>query len=370
MNSIKQLLNSIAQTFLQQPLSIWRTATADWSVHLEKPMPEEELRSIREAASIPSFSFFFVLISASVIATFGLLVNSAAVIIGAMIVAPLMNPILSTSFAIVTGNWKLYKRSLITVCLGSLTPILVAYIISLIIPLHIVGSEITGRVAPNLVDLGIAIAAGAAGSFALTRKSVASSIAGVAIAVALVPPLCVVGIGLGIGGELATTYDRLTVTNIDASTGAFLLFFTNLSAIIFTACLVFLSQSYGSLKKGFNAALVWLLIMIILFGPLSHSLSEFLLVNRVKLSIREFRTEHPEISSQTRVHHVNVEVVRATANILIIGSAPHGVITDEYLADAEQKIFDDISGFGIDTMNMRMRISPVTIVEHNLSRSR
>ena len=94
---------------------IRKTLTANWRIYLEEPVLLEDLAHSREAASIPSFGFFFLLISAAVIATLGLLANSSAVIIGAMIVAPLMNPILSMSFAIVTLNWRVYKRSLVTV---------------------------------------------------------------------------------------------------------------------------------------------------------------------------------------------------------------------------------------------------------------
>ena len=89
--------------------------------------------------------------------------------------------------------------------------------------------------------MGIAIAAGAAGSFSLTRKSIATSIAGVAIAVALVPPLCVVGIGLGIGEVLITEIGQAIFTDISVAEGAFLLFLANLAGITFTACVVFLS---------------------------------------------------------------------------------------------------------------------------------
>lgn len=84
----------------------------------------------------------------------GLLANSTAVIIGAMIVAPLMNPILSMAFAIVTANWKLYKRSMVTVFLGVVAAILVSYWISFLLPISVVGSEVVARTSPNLIDLG------------------------------------------------------------------------------------------------------------------------------------------------------------------------------------------------------------------------
>ncbi len=239
-------------SFFRRFLALWKVLTSSWRIYLEKPVPLDELQQSREAASIPSFGFFFLLISATVIATLGLISNSTAVIIGAMIVAPLMNPILSMAFGIVTGNWTLYKQSLVTVALGAASTVFVSSLFSALIPVDAVGSEVIARTRPNLIDLGIAIAAGAAGSFSLTRKSIASSIAGVAIAVALVPPLCVTGIGLGIGKEMVAHIDTVAISYLDVSAGAFLLFIVNLAGITFTACLVFLSQSYGSLNKAFQ----------------------------------------------------------------------------------------------------------------------
>ena len=109
---IRQLLKPLFQNALFRQLwAFWKVLTASWRIYLEKPVPIEELAESRQAASIPSFGFFFLLVCAALLATLGLLANSTAVIIGAMIVAPLMNPILSMSFAIVTADWTLYQRS-------------------------------------------------------------------------------------------------------------------------------------------------------------------------------------------------------------------------------------------------------------------
>ncbi len=122
-----QLLQSLLKIPLFRQLWIfWKALTASWRIYLEKPVPEVEIAHNREVASIPSFGFFLLLICATLLATLGLLANSPAVIIGAMIVAPLMNPILSMAFAIVTANWKLYKRSMVTVFLGVIAVILVS----------------------------------------------------------------------------------------------------------------------------------------------------------------------------------------------------------------------------------------------------
>ncbi len=281
-----------------------------------------------------------------------------------MIVAPLMNPILSMAFAIVTANWKLYKRSMVTVFLGVLAAILVSYWISFLLPISVVGSEVVARTSPNLIDLGIAIAAGAAGSFSLTRQSIASSIAGVAIAVALVPPLCVVGIGLGIGGELAAGIGRVSITNLNVSAGAFLLFMANLAGITFTACLVFLSQSYGSLNKSFQTIVIWLLIMGILCGPLSNSLQEFLVSNRLNLEMNRMRIDRPQIWQETQVRFVGVNMKGSTAYVTILVNAPEGLLTDEHLDSVKERLFGTVSGMGVNAMDLKIRISPVRVRQY------
>ena len=366
---IRQLLKPVLQNVLVREIwGFWKALSASWRIYLETPVPIEELLESRQAASIPSFGFFFILICSALLATLGLLANSTAVIIGAMIVAPLMNPILSMAFAIVIADWTLYKRSLVTVFLGASCTIFISYLLSALFPINIVGNEILARISPNLLDLGIAIVAGAAGSFSLTRKSIASSIAGVAIAVALVPPLCVTGIGLGIGNSIAGDISQVIVTHLSVSGGAMLLFLVNLAGITFTACLVFLSQDYGSLKKAFQTILIWLLIMAFLCGPLTGSMKKFLLVNSVNFQISELREQHPEIAKKSQVRYINVTLEGSTAYITVLINAPKGLMTDEYLKSAENKLFDSISKKGIKSMKLTLRIVPVEIKEYTVVR--
>ena len=367
MQNISRLIKSILKKPpFRQIWILWKAITAGWRIYLEKPVPVDEIAYSREAASIPSFGFFFLLISATVIATLGLLANSAAVIIGAMIVAPLMNPILSMSFAIVTGNWRVYKRSLVTVFLGAFCAILVAYLIAIFLPIDTVGSEIVARTSPSLIDLGIAIAAGAAGSFSLTRKSIASSIAGVAIAVALVPPLCVAGIGLGIGSELSANIGQVKITNLSVAEGAFLLFLANLAGITFTACLVFLSQSYGNLKQAFQSIFIWLLIIALLSGPLNHSLKELFIYSRVDIEIQKLRSEFPEVRQKAHTSHISVKLEGNTAYITIATIAPKGLLTEEYRNRARQELFDALSKMGVQSVDIVLKTVNVEIDEDQL----
>lgn len=183
-----------------------------------------------EPGSVQKQVGFWVLLVLSVaIATLGVLADSTAVVIGAMLVAPLMTPIMATSAAIVNGWVRRVSTAMATVAGGVVVAISAAWIIAAwapqLIPLSS-NSQVLSRVSPTLIDMMIAVAAGAAGAYATIDKRVSSSITGVAIAVALVPPLGVVGVMLH-----ATLYaDAL---------GAFLLFLTNLVSIILVASIVF-----------------------------------------------------------------------------------------------------------------------------------
>ena len=173
--------------------------------------------------------FWTLLILSVVIATLGVLADSTAVVIGAMLVAPLMTPIMGVSAAIVNGWLRRVTASFSTVVGGVLVAIAVAWIVAVWTPQLVpiaTNSQILSRTSPTLIDLMIAVAAGAAGAYATVDKRVSSSITGVAIAVALVPPLGVVGILL----EANEWSDAL---------GAFLLFLTNLVSIILVGSIVF-----------------------------------------------------------------------------------------------------------------------------------
>jgi uncharacterized hydrophobic protein (TIGR00271 family) len=166
--------------------------------------------------------FFVLLILATIIATAGIIGDSTATVIGAMIVAPLMTPIMATAAALIMGNMSRALNRLSLVLLGVLTVIFLSWLFGVLSPSYLsfsANSQILGRVSPRLIDLIAALASGAAGAFALSREDVADSLPGVAIAISLVPPLCVVGLSLSAG-------------EIDAATGAMLLFITNFLAII------------------------------------------------------------------------------------------------------------------------------------------
>ncbi len=181
--------------------------------------------------STAKYSAFWVLLGLSgVIATAGVANNSTATVIGAMIVAPLMTPILGTAFALVIADRNRMIRSLLVVVGGALLVIGIGFLFGLMDPLGAVlqdNPQISSRVNPKLIDLIAALATGTVGAFALVRPDISDTLPGVAIAISLVPPLAVVGLTLE-GGE------------VEQAGGALLLFLTNVTAIIFTATMVLL----------------------------------------------------------------------------------------------------------------------------------
>jgi uncharacterized hydrophobic protein (TIGR00271 family) len=180
--------------------------------------------AIKEAA-LPSFSYYLMVAVSAVVAAFGMLSNSTAVVIGAMLLAPLMGPILGTALGLAADDRPLLKMSLRAEVLGVLGAILVGFIVGSIPFRFNFGSEIIARTAPTIFDLFVAVASGLAGAYAYFDKKISPSLPGVAIAVSLVPPLAVCGLCLADG-------------RFGWASGAFLLFIANFLAIQLSAALV------------------------------------------------------------------------------------------------------------------------------------
>lgn len=168
--------------------------------HEYLPSFESKLFFEGERKNKQIMNFIVLLALATVIATYGFVTDSTASVIGAMIIAPLMTPIMAAAAAVTMGSTIRLGQALRLVALGILGVIVLAMLLTFFIPDSIISfptnSQITSRVSPGLLDLVIALAAGAAGAYAIGRQEIADSLAGVAIAISLVPPLSVVGISL------------------------------------------------------------------------------------------------------------------------------------------------------------------------------
>ncbi|RSX55940.1 hypothetical protein D2E26_0503 [Bifidobacterium dolichotidis] len=167
----------------------------------------------------------------AVIATGGIASQSPAVVIGAMLIAPLMSPMVGTQLAIVLGNKRAVWRTILMTWLGVIGAIAISLVIAAMLPVKIdttTNTEVLARVSPRLVDLIVALASGLMGALAEIREDIPDTITGVAIAASLVPPLCVVGISL-------------YAQDWRSAAGSMLLFLANYCAIEFMGMLVFIA---------------------------------------------------------------------------------------------------------------------------------
>lgn len=203
-------------------------------------------------------------IAAAFIAGFGLMENSPAVIIGAMLIAMLFGPIVGIAMALAEADLRLLGRALVAEFVGALCVLAVGLLIGFSTRHLVIGSEILNRTAPNLLDLLIALVGGVAGGFTFLSPSLSSVIVGVAIATALVPPLTTCGILLARGLP-------------ETAMGAFLLFLANFSAIAFGAMIVFLLAGYRSVaseqaRKVLVPRLISVALLLVLAVHLSGTL--------------------------------------------------------------------------------------------------
>lgn len=237
---------------------------------------EKDLLSLRESLVQDSTicTHYLVLITGScAIATLGLLANSAAVIIGAMIIAPLMLPIRGIALGALLGDVRLFKSAFYSILLGTGLGLSISCVLGWIINLESWGNEILARTQPNLLDLGVALAAGGVGAYAKVRPQIADSLAGVAIAVALMPPVCVIGLGLA---------------DLDwaVSWGASQLYLTNLLGIALACMVMFLLTGYAPMSRAQSAILPTISMISLLTLPLGANLSQLLTQVRLEETLR------------------------------------------------------------------------------------
>ncbi|MEC4805877.1 MAG: TIGR00341 family protein [Jaaginema sp. PMC 1079.18] len=324
----------------------WNRSSGDWRWLQEKPLPVAAINRHLWRSSVPSFSFHFLLAMSSIIATLGLLANNVAVIIGAMIIAPLIGPIVGVAYSMVIGNRRLLRRSLLTLLTGISLTVFVSFFTTHLVGLRNLNAEITARANPTLIDLGVALAAGAAGSFATSRRRIADALPGVAIAVALVPPLSVVGIGVALGFE-------------SIASQSLLLFLTNLTGIIFSSSLVFLLQRYGNLERARQGLFVSTSILLILGLPLGFSLNKLLLKQNVHSSVSVLIRRRTLTFSETDIRFINVNLEDDILNIEIEVAAPANSISDKQVSLVRDFIQQQLQR----PINLTVRVLPVEVIE-------
>jgi uncharacterized hydrophobic protein (TIGR00271 family) len=215
-----------------------------------------------------NFDFLALMALSTSIAALGLIQNSTAVVIGAMLVAPLMMPLIGAGLALVQGNEVLMRTSIRSIFYGFFLALLIGIMCGAVSPVRELTSELAARGAPTLLDLGVALFSGIAAAYALARPNLSAALPGVAIAAALVPPLATVGISLAFG-------------EFRNATGAATLFATNGVIIILAAAATFYACGIRMFNQS-RSATMWVqrfvlglvLIAALLSVPLTSVLWE------------------------------------------------------------------------------------------------
>ncbi|GAA4934938.1 DUF389 domain-containing protein [Streptomonospora halophila] len=285
-----------------------------------------------------SSAFWTMLTLSAIIAAGGVLTDSTATVIGAMIIAPLSTPIMGIALGIVRQSRTGAVR---TVCLGCLLVIGVGVVFAAVIPGSydlLENSQIAGRTSPGLMDLVSALATGAAGAVALSRSDVAAVLPGVAIAISLVPPLVVAGVCLGQGAALLAA-------------GAGVLFLSNLLALVFAGMLIFAASGYGTPREtrdersARRTRLVLGLLFAVVFVPLAGHTAATALVavwtERAEAAAGRWLAQRPD-ASVTRVYTASTTM---HIEVRVQGSPPP---VDPLLADLRAQLPDRL-GLVVET---------------------
>lgn len=187
-------------------------------------------REAADAATETGLPYWLVLLLSGAIATLGLALNSAAVVIGAMLIAPLLSPIVGLAMALAVGDGRLAVQMLVVVLLSTLGVVAGAALLTALLPYHTVTAEILARTRPTTLDLAIAVFSGLAGAVVTVarRTRLSAAVPGVAISVALVPPLGVAGFGIGVGWDWALIK------------GSLLLYSANFGGIVLSGMVLFM----------------------------------------------------------------------------------------------------------------------------------
>ena len=339
-------------------LESYKQFVAEQFSHQKVDYPE--VRVSIEANALPSGMYFMMNTLSAIIASYGLITNSAAVVIGAMLVAMMLGPITGVALAIIDYRMPLLRKSLFTVAAGALLVIVVGFLVGWLHQDQPLTAEILSRTQPTSMDLMIALAGGTAGAYAMVSPHLSVAVVGVAVATALVPPLASSGI-LFAHGEMAL------------GLGAALLALTNIIAIQFTNAMVlwflgfrrlvdddYQSNTYWTFLKR-NAVPLLLLIGlgIYLTINLNNSAQQQSFENRVKASINRQFEDKGNVLTNTQFNEVNgKQIIRA---VIRGESTPTSYDVQQIEESINQEIKkDDPNHLPI---KLQLRYMPIQVIE-------
>ncbi len=290
--------------------------------------------------------YWLLLPLSAVIASAGVVSDSTATVIGAMIVAPLMTPILGIVLAVVVADRANLRRCVGLVAAGAAAVVGIGWLLALFVPYPVVAatnSQVAARVTPRIVDLVAALATGAVGSVALARSDISDTLPGVAIAISLVPPLAVVGLTLESGAP-------------SQSLGAFLLFGTNVAAILASGIVVMafhrVHRIFGqgtatASRYGGSVALIAALLLVVIVP---------LWINSDRIDKTTVRESQVQAVAELWANDAGWSVAAVTATgdqVLVEASGPNP-------APALSLLRHDLDAAGLNRLDVRVNLVPAS----------
>lgn len=303
-------------TLMQKPLTFFTQAS------------EEDFKrvfvSLRDDSKASS-SYYTMMLLSSLLATVGIFLDSPAVVIGAMILAPLMSPIVSLSMGVLRKDREILRDSIFTITKGLLFVLCATAFLTYLLPYEKMTDELNARLSPSLLDLAVAIFSGVAAAYAKHNEKVMKTVAGVAIAVALIPPLSVVGIGVGWG-------DFYIISN------AMLLFLTNLFGITLAASISFMVFGFSPIKKANGIGFLSILLFIIAI-PLFYSFTQ--IIDRSNLERKLINKEIKFFDEKIKIVSIQ-SFIRDGDEALRVEILTQEILTKRELQEIKKEIVDTI----------------------------
>ena len=270
----------------------WKKKAEDYNQLREKEKTDLDVYKTLAEGARPTIEYYILIVISCLIATSGLIQGSSATIIGAMIVAPLMTPILSFSLGVIWGDFNHMKTALSSLTKGVLLAVFISSLIAYFIPITDFSAEIMARTRPSIFDILVALASGIVGAYGYANKKMSNTIVGIAIAVALMPPLCTVGIGLG-------------TADYAVASGAFILFIINLVSISLAGAVVFwimeihplVEEKADVLKRAVSQIVFSVVILALISVPVFYYMKEgYVTRQNEKIIDQIIHSSYPNIS--------------------------------------------------------------------------